>query len=165
MYGVFKSANDDDLYIEPAKLFSKVERVFLKLGVQKDQAVLIADHLVMANVKGHDSHGISLIPLYVDTALRKAIRPCAEPKLVHDGGVILNVDGHKGFGQVAAYRAMEWAIARAQTQRLRFGGVAQQPPYRSGGSLRGTVCESRLSLSAFCQCGSISARRRPLCRQ
>lgn len=28
MYGVFKSANDDDLYIEPAKLFSKVERVF-----------------------------------------------------------------------------------------------------------------------------------------
>lgn len=116
MYGVFKSANDDDLYIEPAKLFSKVERVFLKLGVQKDQAVLIADHLVMANVKGHDSHGISLIPLYVDTALRKAIRPCAEPKLVHDGGVILNVDGQKGFGQVAAYRAMEWAIARAQTQ-------------------------------------------------
>lgn len=113
---IFKRLNDDDIYIDPSQLLEKVTRVFCKLGSREDQAKLIADHLVMANLKGHDSHGISLIPLYIETALREAIQPSAEPKLENDGGFILNIDGQRGFGQVAAHRAMEWAIARAKTQ-------------------------------------------------
>lgn len=108
--------NNDDIYINVSLLLPKVKKIFLKLGADDGQAALIANHLVSANLKGHDSHGVSLIPLYVDTALNGAIQPSAEPTLVNDSGTIFNIDGQRGFGQVAAYRAMEWAISRANAQ-------------------------------------------------
>ena len=48
--------------IESAKLTGIAHRVFAAAGSSEEEAAIIAGHLVEANLKGHDSHGIGMIP-------------------------------------------------------------------------------------------------------
>ena len=34
-------------------------------GSDDAEATIVADHLVEANLRGHDSHGVGMLPLYV----------------------------------------------------------------------------------------------------
>ena len=69
----------------------------------------------MANLSGHDSHGVGMIPRYVASlARRRTASSTRTPKIVRDAGAVLTIDGVKGFGQVVAYEAMEHGIERAK---------------------------------------------------
>lgn len=43
--------------VPAAKLTDLARRVFTAAGSAEDEAALVAEHLVEANLKGHDSHG------------------------------------------------------------------------------------------------------------
>lgn len=45
---------------------------FLKFGIPKDNAENIADHLLLANLRGVDSHGTVRIPHYTE-GIRKGL--------------------------------------------------------------------------------------------
>ncbi len=92
--------------------------ILSKLGSQEGEARIVADHLVGANLAGHDSHGVGLLPTYAVAVERGALRPNTPVECVKDRGPILQYDAHRGYGQVAAAQAMEAAIARAQDQGL-----------------------------------------------
>ena len=47
-------------------LSSAVAQFFHRLGSNETEARLIADNLVLANLSGHDSHGVGLVPLYLE---------------------------------------------------------------------------------------------------
>ena len=47
------------------KLTGLAHRVFAAAGSAEDEAALVAEHLVEANLKGHDSHGVGMIPSYL----------------------------------------------------------------------------------------------------
>ena len=87
-------------------------------GSEPAEAETVADHLVGANLAGHDSHGVGLLPTYALAIERKALRPNTPVECVKDRGPILQFDAHRGYGQVAANQAMEAAIARAKQQGL-----------------------------------------------
>lgn len=42
-----------------------VKTLFTHMGSSLTEASLIADHLIAANLAGHDSHGVGMIPSYV----------------------------------------------------------------------------------------------------
>lgn len=44
-------------------------------GSSAEEARLVADHLVDANLTGHDSHGIGMIPAYVRHVRAKLVIP------------------------------------------------------------------------------------------
>lgn len=75
-------------------------------GWPADDAAEVARHLVLANLSGHDSHGVGILPLYWSAwragELRPANRPidrvCAPPFLV--------VDGQVAMGQPTTARAL-----------------------------------------------------------
>ena len=46
-----------------------------RMGSEDDEAELVADHLVLANLSGHDSHGVGLIPNYVRHFTSGLIKP------------------------------------------------------------------------------------------
>jgi LDH2 family malate/lactate/ureidoglycolate dehydrogenase len=94
------------------------ERVFVAAGTEPTQAAIVADHLVNANLTGHDSHGIQHIPGYVDSIQRGAIRPNARPDLAEDRGIAAIVDGAWTFGQISALFAAQLATARARERGL-----------------------------------------------
>ena len=74
----------------------------------------VAANLVLANLSGHDSHGVGMAPRYVDAIREGGLKPQATPRIVLDTGPLLNLDGQQGFGQITGDQAMRWGIERAQ---------------------------------------------------
>ena len=78
------------------------------------EATLTADHLVGANLAGHDSHGVGMIPRYVDAFLAGELPLNQTVSIASDGGTLLTVDAKHGIGSSVAFQAMEIAIERAR---------------------------------------------------
>jgi uncharacterized oxidoreductase len=91
-----------------------VQAIWVSAGSTPREAELVADHLVMANLSGHDSHGVGMIPRYVASLADGQLKLNGHAEIVRDAGAVLTIDGHKGFGQVVAYEAMEYGIDRAR---------------------------------------------------
>src|SRR5215468_6491539 len=83
-------------------------------GSERAEADLVADHLVQANLAGHDSHGVGMVPAYVRHWEAGLVVPNTPCKLVKDDGAILMFDGGRGYGRVVAGEAMTAAIARCR---------------------------------------------------
>ncbi|MEU5031036.1 Ldh family oxidoreductase [Streptomyces milbemycinicus] len=83
-------------------------------GVPPDDARLLADTLVTAELWGHPSHGMLRLPWYLDRLASGATAPVADPRIVSDGGAVLVVDGRDGLGQVLTDRAVDQGVERAR---------------------------------------------------
>lgn len=83
-----------------------------------EAATKVAKRLVSANLTGHDSHGVGMIPAYVEGILAGQLIPSGTATIVQDKGPFLLVDGAQGFGHVVAEQAMEFAIDRARTSHF-----------------------------------------------
>ncbi len=92
--------------------------ILLKASQNKAAAQNVAARLVAANVTGHDSHGVGMIPAYVDGILSGQLIPTAEIEVVQDKGPFLLIDGGQGFGHVIAEQAMQMVIERAKTSHF-----------------------------------------------
>ena len=99
---------------EAAKLNAAVRHIVLAGGSNEREAALVADNLVLANLTGHDSHGIGMLPQYILAVVEKRLSVNAAPDVVGDHGAILNLDGRMGYGQVIGHDAMELGIRRAK---------------------------------------------------
>ena len=97
-----------------AVLRRQMARVLQAAGSGAEEARQVADNLVMANLSGHDSHGIGMIPRYVESRLEGGVQPNTGMKVTFDGGAMLAIDGQHGYGQVVGVQAMELAIARVR---------------------------------------------------
>jgi uncharacterized oxidoreductase len=91
-----------------------IESIVAAGGSEPREAKLVADNLVTANLMGHDSHGIGMIPRYISALLEGGLAANQHAKIAVDTGALLAVDGCKGYGQAIGGEAMEMAIERAQ---------------------------------------------------
>jgi LDH2 family malate/lactate/ureidoglycolate dehydrogenase len=87
------------------------------VGVKEDDAKIIADNLILANLRGVDSHGIARLPIYVERVIRGYINPQGPIEIVREHGAIALIDAHNNFGQVAAMYATNLAAEKVR----RFG--------------------------------------------
>lgn len=94
------------------KLKNVAQQILLSGGSDAHEAELVADHLVRANMTGHDSHGIGMLPTYVRDIKAGLVAPGMPARLVKDDGAIMVFDGQRGYGQRVAKEAMEAAIQR-----------------------------------------------------
>jgi hydroxycarboxylate dehydrogenase B len=97
-----------------AQLRSSVSSILVHSGSSAPEAQTVADNLVLANLSGHDSHGVGMLPRYVDAVLEGGLTPNAKLQVKLDAGSLLALDGQRGYGQVVGQQAMELAIARAE---------------------------------------------------
>jgi len=96
-------------------LQQSVATVLVAAGSSVIEADTVATNLVMANLSGHDSHGVGMLPRYVDAVLEGGLKPNAAARVTADIGSMLALDGQRGYGQVVGEQAMQMAIERAQT--------------------------------------------------
>ena len=101
-------------WIKPDALHHWVMQLWLAAGSRELEARLTADHLVQANLSGHDSHGVGMIPAYVDSWMHGGLQLNQTVQIASDMGAMLTLDGQDGMGQVMAFQAMELAIERAR---------------------------------------------------
>ena len=91
-----------------------IEAVVAAGGSDAREARMVAENLVMANLLGHDSHGVGMIPRYIDSLLEGGLSVNQHPKVQIDTGALLALDGCQGYGQVIGQEAMAMAIERAK---------------------------------------------------
>jgi uncharacterized oxidoreductase len=103
-----------DHFIPTDALHRWTAQLWRAAGSSEREAALTADHLVGANLAGHDSHGVGMVPRYVKSLLSNELQLNRMIQTVTDSGSLLVADGQRGLGQSVAHQAMELAIDRAR---------------------------------------------------
>ncbi len=93
-------------------------------AVPPEDAAIVADVLVTADLRGIESHGVSrLISYYVNGLRAGHVNPQVHPKIVREMGAVFSMDGDNGLGHVVTRRAMEYAIDLARVHGVGVGTV------------------------------------------
>ena len=99
----------------PAQVLqAQVARILAAAGSLQEEADQVAANLVLANLSGHDSHGVGMLPRYVDAVAEGGLVPNTSARVTLDIGTMLTLDGQRGYGQVVGEQAMRLGMARAQ---------------------------------------------------
>ena len=96
------------------RLHALVLVIVRAMGSSAAEAQDVADHLIAANLSGHDSHGVGMLPDYVRLRHEGLLVPDQTLEVVSDKGSVLVLDAGRGFGQAMAKEAMRRGIARAR---------------------------------------------------
>jgi uncharacterized oxidoreductase len=103
-----------EVRVSPDRLHAFTMAICRADGSSEQEARLVADHLVLANLFGHDSHGVGMMPAYIGNTTTGACVRNHHAKIVKDNGAVIVIDGGAGYGQVIAKEAMDFGIERAK---------------------------------------------------
>src|ERR1700749_4742218 len=111
------------MIIDHAKLLAFANRIVTAGGSTPAEAAIVAEHLVEANLRGHDSHGVGMLVAYVRDFEAGTLKVNQKPEVVSDTGTISVWDAQAGYGQVIARQAVEWAIEAAKKHGVAVNGL------------------------------------------
>ncbi len=100
--------------IPVAELREFVAAIFRATGSAADEARIVGDHLVDANLAGHESHGVIRVSKYVDWHAKGMVLANKHAVVVRESMCNAVLDGQFGYGQVIGREAMDLAIAKAR---------------------------------------------------
>lgn len=103
---------------DAARLTAFGTGVLTSLGVPDEEAVLVADSLVTADLWGHASHGMLRLGWYVARLRSGVMATVTAPETVVDAGAIAVLDGREGIGQVVTDLACRQAVERAEAHGI-----------------------------------------------
>ncbi|KAF2683640.1 malate/L-lactate dehydrogenase-like protein [Lentithecium fluviatile CBS 122367] len=106
--------NSQMLYVNASDARAFIEGVLAGNGVPQENAIIVAQCLVEADLRGVDTHGINRIPSYMARIRQGVLDPNASPTLRQITPAVAQVDGHNGFGFLAAHTGMATAIRMAR---------------------------------------------------
>lgn len=117
--GIMSSTSDEEVpenqrYIHK----SEVERFMMEameaVGTEKERAKMLAANLSEADYRGHFSHGLNRLAMYVNDCQTGICEPNANPKILRKGPATAWVDGQNGLGVVVGTYCMNLAIEMAK---------------------------------------------------
>jgi LDH2 family malate/lactate/ureidoglycolate dehydrogenase len=94
-----------------------------KVGVPREEAEIVADLLVRSDLRGVETHGVTRLPIYIQRLQNGYVHKRAKITVVKDKGPTAFLDGHGTMGHLAAHRAMEKAIAKAEAYGMGWVSV------------------------------------------
>ncbi|MGH1360821.1 MAG: Ldh family oxidoreductase [Burkholderiaceae bacterium] len=113
--------------VNPAPLADLITAIFKSDGCEDAEARIVAEHLVDASLRGHDSHGVIRTQRYHHWLQIGQIKPNQSLLTIADAGPLIQLDAQSGMGQRMAGEAIELGINRAREQ-----GVALIAMRRAG---------------------------------
>lgn len=102
----------------PESLKQLVAAVFSGAGCGAEEAEVIGDHLVEANLAGHDSHGVIRTPIYLQWMRDDKVLPGRDLDIVVDSGALVVADGQLGFGQWTGKQSVTIGVERCRQHGL-----------------------------------------------
>ena len=87
-------------------------------GVPRHKAEITTACLISGNLRGVDSHGIQLLPFYIDQLAAGEMDANADGAVISEGGSCLHFDAQNGLGQWVAETCCQHAIRIAKAQGL-----------------------------------------------
>ncbi|MGQ9695640.1 MAG: Ldh family oxidoreductase [Thermodesulfobacteriota bacterium] len=86
------------------------KQAYMKVGVPAEEAEIVADLLVRADLRGIETHGVTRLPIYIQRLQKGYVRKVSQITMVKEKGATAFLDAHGSMGHITAYRAMEKAI-------------------------------------------------------
>lgn len=90
-----------------------VEGILVGHGTPVASARIVSQHLIDAELSGMGTHGVMMVPIYVEAITSGQLVPDATPEMASETEQLAVVRGHLGFGHIAAERAADTAVAKA----------------------------------------------------
>ena len=110
---------DPDVLIPASELTPFAARLLQAVRVPAAKAQLVAESLVASNLRGVDSHGVQLLPYYLEQVEWGDMDPHADGRVISESGACLLYDAQNGIGQAIAETCCAHAVRMASA-----GGVA-----------------------------------------
>lgn len=99
--------------VQADKLKTLVATIFEHAESSPEEARTIADHLVGANLVGHDSHGVIRVSRYVGMWREGNVRPNQQVSVTFETDSLALLDGNRGYGQVIGEQAVRIGTGKA----------------------------------------------------
>lgn len=109
-------------------------------GVSAADAEVIASALILADLRGIDTHGTTRLPSYLSRIRSGVLSPSAVPSLTTITPVVALVDAKNGFGFVAAHKGIHWAIEAAKIYGIAMVSVKHSNHF----GMSAWVCEEAI---------------------
>jgi len=103
------------LRIEADNLIEGIKTLLQTMGAGDEEARLVAEVLVEADMRGIHTHGCAFAPLIAERCSHGLLNLPTKVKLITDEGAVAHIDGNNGLGQVVAAEAMRICISKAKS--------------------------------------------------
>ena len=98
-----------------------ITEILMKLSLKKEDAEIVAEATLDADLKGFTSHGLGRFPQYINAIQKGNINIEGKIDIERETDSIALINGNGLFGQVVAYKAMKLAIDKAK--KMGIGAV------------------------------------------
>ena len=100
--------------VDAQRLIAAVADIFTAVGIAAEDAAVVAADLVAADLEGIASHGVMLLPMYIERIDKGSVSRRSTGEVVSDRGGAIVIDAGNALGQLTARQAVNLAIARAR---------------------------------------------------
>jgi LDH2 family malate/lactate/ureidoglycolate dehydrogenase len=121
---------DSGILFPADRLRGWTQEILQKVGVSRDDATLLADSLIEANLRGVDTHGITrMLCVYVERIQKGVMSAKSNLVVVREKASTALIDCHNSIGQIGAARAMQMTIEKAAKTGVAFSAVRHSNHY------------------------------------
>ena len=121
---------DGGIMFPANRLRDWTQEIFLKVGVSRDDAALLTDSMIEANLRGVDTHGITrMLCVYVERLQKGVMSAKSNLVIVREKTSTALINCHNSIGQVGADRAMRMTIEKARQTGVAFSAVRHSNHY------------------------------------
>ncbi|WP_051913673.1 Ldh family oxidoreductase [Nitratireductor basaltis] len=150
-----KIATDDQLeHAGIERLYGFCKSVLISVGADEPTAAAATDAMLHGSRLGVDSHGVRLLPHYVQAFAGGRLNCRPKMRLARQIGVVANLDADHAHGARAAYHAMDHAVEIAQSHGLAAVSIRNSSHFGPAGAYALHAARQGLIGLAFCNSDS-----------
>src|SRR2546427_778739 len=123
----------DTFTVQEKPLRRFCEQVLAKLGVPAEDARVTTDVLVLADLRGIDSHGVARLGRYVNGLKQGTMKATDQSRIIREAKATALVDGGQSLGQVVGKKGMDLAIRKARDTAVGVVAVRNSNHYGIAG--------------------------------
>lgn len=120
-------------------------KILKKRGLNTDQALLIFNEYLDAELSGKSHHGFHSFPEYAVKKIER-FRP---PKILREEENLLFIDGAKNLGQIVCHKFVPKLIAKAKKRNIAMMGIVNMHSYQMPGTYARLAAENNLVAFIF----------------
>ena len=123
---------------------AQIESILLGWGMQAVHAARTADVMAWADLRGVDSHGLSMLTVYDARRQLGRLNIKSNPRIIAETPAAVLVDGDGGLGHMPSIIAMEAAMAKARQVGVAIGSVRNSAHFGPAGYYSNMAAEAGL---------------------
>jgi len=105
------------------RLMELTTEIIKRAGFREEDAHIIADSLIQADLNGVSTHGLARLNLYIERAENNALNRTPDVKILNETPSTILLDADDGMGIVAAKKAMDIIIEKAKNTGIAMASI------------------------------------------